>query len=124
MQTALPEAVGSPGPSGESLPARSFCSQISHHVFLLAGCIPALSSAASHSDSTNKVTQQFNCNSAYMHSIHYTNVFSSADAEQQRTQLRSLIKGNSDLYFILQKLIPEPTMSRVSPGCIGFLIFT
>lgn len=41
-----------------------------------------------------------------------------------KNSLRSLIKGNSDLYFILQKLIPEPTMSRVSPGCIGFQIFT
>ena len=82
MQTALPEAVGSPGPSGESLPARSSYSQTLHCVFLLAGRSPVLSSAASQSDSTKRVTLQFSCNSAYSCSMHYSNFFSVVDAKQ------------------------------------------
>lgn len=82
MQTALPEAVGSPGLSGESLPARSSYSQILHCVFLLAGCSPVLSSAASQSDSMKRVTKQFKCNSAYSFLMHYSNFFSSVHAEQ------------------------------------------
>lgn len=57
MQTALPEAVGSPGLSGESLPVGSSYSRILHCVFLLAGCSPVLSSAASQSDTMKRVTK-------------------------------------------------------------------
>lgn len=105
MQTALPEAVGSPGPSGESLPEHSFYSQISHCVFLLAGCTPAPSSAASQSDSTKRVILQFNCNSAYICSTQYSNVSQVLMQNMAMNSVRSIIKGNVGLYFILHKLI-------------------
>lgn len=73
MQTALPEAVGSPGPSGENLPAHSSYSQILHCVFLPARCSPVPSSAASQSDSIMRVTQQFKYNSACCCSMYYSN---------------------------------------------------
>lgn len=92
MQTALPEAAGSPGLSGESLPARSSYSQILHCVFLPAGCSPVLSSAASRSDSMKRVTQQINCSAAYSCSKHYSNFSSSVDAEWQRTCSKTLLK--------------------------------
>lgn len=82
MQTALPEAVGSPGPSGENLPEHSSYSQILHCVFLPAGCSPVLSSAASQSDTVKRVTQQFKYNSACSCSTYYSNFFLNVDAEQ------------------------------------------
>lgn len=108
MQTALPEAVGNPGPSGESLPEHSFCSQIAHYVFLLAGCTPAPSSAASQSDSTKRVILQFNCNSAYICSTQYSNVSQVLMQNTAISSLRSIIKGNVGLYVMLHKLIMEP----------------
>lgn len=99
MQTALPEAVGSPGLSGESLPARSSYSQTLHCVFLLAGCSPLLSSAASQSDSIKRVTQQFN--SILLTDVQYITQISSQVL--MLNLLKNIIKGNIDLYVILHK---------------------